>query len=187
MKAILAVLMISSLKVSSSTAQTIRTDGNVTGQVICYMIDAPDTFFVGSTEGIFRSSDKGGSWAAMSQRVTYVMSMTMSGARMLAGSHGGGIFMSTNSGESWEPVNNGLSKKNVLSLAVSGSNIVAGTRNGGIYLLENGKQNWTEMNDGIPPNADVYSLAEVGKTLYAGTQLGVFSSPADVVRWSKLP
>lgn len=95
--------------------------------------------------------------------------------------------MSSNSGQSWETVNNGLTKKNVLSLAVSGLNIVAGTRKGGVYLLENGKEGWREVDEGIPPDADVFSLSEVGKTLYAGTQLGIFSSQADLVSWSRLP
>lgn len=62
MKIVPALFMVFVLSESAAIAQLIRTDGNVTGQINCYMIDSPDTYYVGTAEGIFRSSDKGLNW-----------------------------------------------------------------------------------------------------------------------------
>lgn len=187
MKTALIFLMIFSLSESFSIAQTVQTDGTVTGQIICYLIDSPDNYYVGTTEGIFRSSDKGSSWVAVNLKVTNVRSLAMVRTTMFAGTDGGGVFVSTNSGENWKAAGDGMSNKNVLSLAAGDASVFAGTRNGGIFMTENGGESWKEISEGIPRNANIYALASVGRTLYAGSQLGVFSSPDAMVRWSILP
>ncbi|MDD3638388.1 MAG: hypothetical protein PHN50_12410, partial [Bacteroidales bacterium] len=42
----------------------------------------------------------------------------------------GGVFRSTDNGESWTAVNNGLTNKAIYALVMSGSNIFAGTGGG---------------------------------------------------------
>jgi len=52
---------------------------------------------------------------------------------VFAGTHGGGVFVTTNNGTSWTAVNGGLTDQVVLSLAVSGSTVLAGTNGGGVF------------------------------------------------------
>ena len=58
----------------------------------------------------------------------YVLSMSVMGNNIFAGTSGGGIFRSTNNGGSWTAVNDGLENLNTNSLAVSVNNIFAGRK-----------------------------------------------------------
>jgi hypothetical protein len=61
-----------------------------------------------------------------------ITSFAINGSNIIAGTNGNGVFLSTNNGTSWNPVNNGLISKDIQSLAVSGNNVFAGT---GLKLL----------------------------------------------------
>ncbi len=97
---------------------------------------------------------------------------------------GGGIFLSTNSGENWTAVNNGISPyASIYSLAVSGSNIFAGT-DYGVYLSANNGASWTGENTGLI-RAVVSALAVSGTNLFAGEQGGgVYLSTNNGTSWT---
>jgi hypothetical protein len=57
----------------------------------------------------------------------------MSGSAVFAGTYGGGVFLSTNNGTSWNSVDSGFATSNIQSLAVSGGAIFAGTDGEGIW------------------------------------------------------
>ena len=53
---------------------------------------------------------------------------------IFVGTQGGGIFRSTDSGETWTEVNNGLTDTNVRAMAInSAGDIFAGTWSGGVF------------------------------------------------------
>lgn len=52
---------------------------------------------------------------------------------IFAGSRGGGVYLSTNNGESWIQKNSGIKDTCVRALAISSNNIYAGTWDGGIF------------------------------------------------------
>jgi hypothetical protein len=62
-----------------------------------------------------------------------VWSFAVSGTNLFVSTYGGGVFLSTNNGKSWNEVNEGLTNLNVHCFAVSGINIFAGT-SGGLWL-----------------------------------------------------
>jgi photosystem II stability/assembly factor-like uncharacterized protein len=169
-------------------AQQIQTDRNVTGQVLCYAINSPDVYYIGTTDGIFRSSDQGKTWIALAQDLVdqAVPSINFSSANVFAATEGLGIIRSTNAGDQWAAANDGFINKYVLSLAIDGSRVYAGTSNGGVYMTENAGNSWLDVHEGLPKDANVYSLAVVGNVVYAGTQRGVFSSSSNTLKWSKL-
>ena len=90
------------------------------------------------------------------------------GTNLLAGTFGGGIFLTSNNGTSWTAVNGGLTNTVVWSLApdLSG-NLFAGT-NSGIFLSTNNGTSWTAVNSGLT-NTVVFALAVSGTNLFAGT------------------
>ena len=55
-----------------------------------------------------------------------VTCFTTIGANLFAGT-GGGVFLSSNNGTNWSPVNDGLWNTGISSLAVIGTNLFAGT------------------------------------------------------------
>ena len=90
----------------------------------------------------------------------------------LAGTYGGGVFVSINGGESWKPVNMGLSNKNIYSLIVSGTNVFAGTSDG-VFVSSNDGKSWSETNYGLT-NKYVYTLLLIMKIYWPGQMVEVF-------------
>src|SRR6266849_7519246 len=88
----------------------------------------------------------------------------------------GGVFKSANGGESWNPVNTGLSSSSVRALAIdplTPATLYAGT-SGGVFRSANGGGSWTAVNMGLT-TTDVRALAIdplTPATLYAGTNGG---------------
>ena len=143
-------------------------------------------------DGVFLSTDNGGSWRAVNTGLTSsdVQALAVIGTNLYAGTQsngtGGGVFLSTNNGTSWTAINNGLENTglsgyhSVSSFAISGTNLFAGCEpdiqgsylgsnvNSGVFLSTNNGTNWTAVNTGLPDTA-VYSLMVSGTNLFAGT------------------
>jgi hypothetical protein len=107
---------------------------------------------------------------------TDVYSLVVSDTNLFAGTYDG-IFLSTNNGENWTAVNNGLSSTYVSSLAVSGSTLFAGTNDGGVFLSTNNAASWIAVNSGLTKTF-VQSFAFSGTDLFAATAgKGVWKRP----------
>src|SRR3954471_5329745 len=65
-----------------------------------------------------------------------VNSFAIIDTNIFAGVNGGGIYLSTNNGSNWKPMNNGLTYLSTTALLISGTNIFAGTY-GGVFLSVN--------------------------------------------------
>ena len=89
--------------------------------------------------------------------------------------------MSTNNGNSWAAVTNGLTNNSgVWSLAISGNNIFAGG-NGGVYLSTNNGNSWVNKL----ASQGVYSFAISGSNIFAGTWgSGVYLSTNNGNSWT---
>jgi photosystem II stability/assembly factor-like uncharacterized protein len=72
--------------------------------------------FVGGAGGVYGSGDYGENWVEISHdmipTVLCALSTNPSG-HIFAGTYFGGVFRSTNNGDSWTPVNNGLDCGNI--------------------------------------------------------------------------
>ncbi len=79
-----------------------------------------------------------------------VTCFAQNGSNIFAGTVYGGVFLSTNNGNSWTAVNNGLSGLglDIYSIAINGNNIFLGTRQGA-YLSTNNGISWTAINNGL--------------------------------------
>ena len=78
-----------------------------------------------------------------------------------------GVYRSSNEGESWTAVNNGLVSKNVRALATSGSTILAGTLVSGIFRSTDNGQSWIAIG-GSPTSYLRFALAMNGNYIFAG-------------------
>ena len=104
------------------------------------------------------------------------------GSNIFAGTGGSGIYISSDNGVSWMPVNNGLTNFYVHSLAVKGSDIFAGT-NWGVFLSIDSGSSWNLINNGLT-NTFVNALLVNGTDLFAGTEGGVFMSSDNGNSWT---
>jgi photosystem II stability/assembly factor-like uncharacterized protein len=94
---------------------------------------------------------------------------------------GGGVFRSTDGGDSWAPANDGLTNTHVLALAASGTTLFAGT-DGGVFRSIDDGASWTPVS-GLSYTA-IPALAVSGTSLFAAAPGdGVFRSPDDGVSW----
>ena len=85
---------------------------------------------------------------------------------LFAGTSSGGVFLSTDNGTSWTPVNNGLWGSSVRSLAVSGTNLFAGTDGASVWRSTNNGVSWTHVNTGLT-GVVVTNLLAVGSNLFS--------------------
>ena len=77
--------------------------------------------------------------------------LTLQMMLLFAGTYRGGIYKSTNRGQSWTL--SGIPTAGIFSIAISPNyandgTVFAGTEGGGIYKSTNGGQSWTRLNNG---------------------------------------
>ena len=150
-------------------------------------------------DGIFLSSNNGGSWTAVNTGLPnpiIIWSLAVKGDTILAGSDGAGIFFSINNGNSWDTMNIGLpyidgAYYGIMALAVKGDTIFASTFSDGIFRSLNNGSSWDSINTGLTGTAHrlVNALAIKRDTIFAGTGTlyiggGVFISSNSDSSWT---
>lgn len=122
-----------------------------------------------------------------------------------AGTEGGGVFKSIDSGSSWTPVNRGLADLNVTTLAVAASDpdtlyAAAGVLPtvAGVFRSTDGGQSWTSASRGLPPPppfcgcGSLSSIAELAvhprnpDRVFAATSRGLYRTSDGGRRWFSL-
>ncbi|MCX6175477.1 MAG: T9SS type A sorting domain-containing protein [Ignavibacteriales bacterium] len=90
----------------------------------------------GTSSGVHVSVDGGGGWIDRNTGLInkeYVKAFTMKDNNLFAATFGGGVFLSTNFGITWNGVNTGLNEYDVSSLTVSDNFLYVGTYWGGVW------------------------------------------------------
>jgi photosystem II stability/assembly factor-like uncharacterized protein len=114
--------------------------GGLTDLYIVSLGAAPNgtTLLVGTTSGLFMSTNQGQNWARVDRGMpekTIVLSLLAAGNKLLAGTVNG-FYISDDNGLSWVVNNTGLLNPQVSALAVKGTLVLAGTRNSGVLLSQ---------------------------------------------------
>ena len=138
--------------------------GSVPSLVVINAAAGGNKIFAGTRNSIFLSTDGGMHWSPTGFDVSgnvwgQVLAAETSGmgsTRIFAGTFSAGIFVSTNDGNTWTAMNNGLSNTNVQSICIAGGRIFAGT-GGGVFVSTNGGALWSSANVGLS-NTDVYAV-----------------------------
>lgn len=159
------------------------------------MVNPRISSLANSTNYIFASSDMMGSgkvYRSLNNGINWEVSLNnvltntllVSGANIFAGSGGAGIYLSTNEGNNWTTINEGLSNLIVYALTSIGSNIFAGT-NGGVFKSTNNGANWILSNSGITNNS-IRSLGASGSYIFAGTTSNIYLSTDNGTTWNEV-
>lgn len=167
------------------------------------------TLYAGTSgSGVFKSTNGGNSWSAVSAglwtsfgmpgpdgepqiMVSRLAIAPSSSQTIYAGVSGGGVFKSTNGGNSWSAINNGLSDTSIYSLAIDPTNsqTIYAAVYGGLFKSSDGGTTWGAINNGfhsknvrflvIDPNSN--------QTIFAGTSDGgLFKSTTGGGSWSAI-
>ena len=163
----LLILLITSQANSVSAGTNIWTSYGPEGGIInALAIDpvTPSTLYAGTEGGVFKTTDGGANWSAVSTGLTHtnVLALALDPATpttLYAGTYGG-VFKSTDGGANWSAVNTGLTDNTVNILAIdptTPTTLYAGTGDG-IFKSTNGGGDWSAVNTGLA-ETDVEALA----------------------------
>jgi len=114
-----------------------------------------------------------------------INALTFSGADLLVGTRGGGVFRSTDNGTTWAALNSGLTDKEITAIAAKGAILMVGTGSGGVFVpSETDVDGWQPTNQGLS-NQKIRALAiKDNNTIFAGTEGGgVFRSTDGGMSW----
>src|ERR1700693_2047326 len=87
-------------------------------------------------------------WARNGPEGGYILALAVNPsepATLYAAAYGGGIYRSTDAGETWKAINDGVTDYFVRSLAVDPANpstVYAGSDNGGLFKSVDGGESW---------------------------------------------
>ncbi len=113
----------------------------------------------------------------------FVNCLAVKGSLVFAGTRSDGIFLTTNNGNNWNTVNNGLSVLNINMMSCDNIKIVAATVNGGLYISTNNGNVWNLSSNGMT-DANIVSVLVKGSAIFAGTyDHGVFRSTNNGTTW----
>jgi len=108
-----------------------------------------------------------------------IETLYFNGGTIYAGVYLGGIYKSTDNGNSWNFL--AFPGITVSSITSNGLALFAAT-NDGVYRSSNNGLNWQLVNSGLT-NQSVTSLAVLGSTVFAGTYGGLFKSTNNGQNW----
>lgn len=168
--------------------------GPGSGHVNALAVDptAPSTLYAGTSGGMFKSTNGGASWTAMSSgllptnRSVFALAVHPTTPTTIYAGLLGGIYKSTDGAGSWAATNIALpANSEVRGLAIDPTSptrlyastdgrIGAGTAGAGAFRSVDGGRTWSAFNDGLT-QTDVPSLAidpVLPGIIYAGTRNG---------------
>ncbi len=142
---------------------------------------------------VFRSNDNGISWIAVDSGLPEdkpdIVALASVGTNLFAGTNGEGVFLSTNYGQSWTGVNNGLvtfdlTGVNVSALGVNSTTLFAGTYSEGIFRSTDSGANWVHADSGLRANT-INAFGVIGQYLFVATNSnGIFRSDDNGNFWT---
>ncbi len=103
--------------------------------VKCLLLTGNYIYAGTDSAGIFRSGDSGITWSAMGINNTDINCIIDVNNYLVCGT-GRGVYYSSNFGNDWNYLNNGLDSQRVLSLMISGNYLFAGTEANAVWKLD---------------------------------------------------
>src|SRR5262249_42640587 len=121
--------------------------------------------------------------------------LTTPGGALFAGSTAHGVYISRDTGQTWQPANSGLSPNaniDTLFWEPVQQTLYASVDGKGLFASTNGGQSWMARGNGLPKRTFALILLSEGglvaatPTLYAGTENGLYASTDGGASWSEM-
>ena len=148
---------------------------------------AEGTVFIGSSNGLFKSTNNGKTWKQV-HTGGWVMKLVESNGVLLATSQGG-ILRSTDDGENWDLVISeggvGIAVECIKGgFAAITYNTESKTRR--VRTSYDGGRTWQPIDAGLPAQASIASIIQVGEYFFCGHPTGIFRSSDKGKTWKLL-
>lgn len=154
--------------------------------------DSSDNYFVGASDGVYKSIDFGNTWNQTLTQSTGINALAISPKQIIYAGSYRGVFCSSDKGKTWSSFGTGLTDKSVNCLAASRHSeyIFAGTGNytgiaeGKVFRTTDSSNIWSETSFGLV-NTYINALAfDSDDNIYAGTyNYGLFCSTNHGESW----
>ena len=163
----------SDLGLNTRAATSLVADPSTPGTL--YVATIPWRTF--SPPGLFRSTDSGTTWVQIWTATLSTIVVDPTTPKTIYAGGLAGIVKSTDGGQTFRPMNNGLTNQQVNALCIDArrpSRIYAATA-GGVFASSDAAASWQPLNDGLP-SANVTGIAidSTGNYLHATTSSSVF-------------
>jgi len=136
-----------------------------------------NTIYAGADNVIYTSTNGGNSWNKSSviySDADFVSSVIKHQNKIYAATYNYGVFVSSDEGNSWDEINNGLTglgSKTITDLIVRGDSLYAATSGSGIFVMNiSNPDTWHHFSNGLGWNIsyNVFSLIMIDNILFAG-------------------
>lgn len=143
--------------------------GLVNTEINALAISGPD-ILAGTDGGMYFSGDGAFTWNPVN---TGLLIQTMSTIipvdnGIMSGTYTNGMYHSTDLGQNWKQINNGLGSKLIYAMATDGMTVYCGTDDG-MYISRDMGKSWLSRRSGSPYIWEPYSIVIQGSKIYAGT------------------
>lgn len=141
-------------------------------------------------QGVTKTTDDGltitSAGYGLFERAAYVRALAIKNSKVFAAGIGG-VYCSSDSGQSWFPAKNGLDTLDILSLCVKEDSLFAGTYGHGVFLSIDDGQSWVPRNTGME-DTYIWSIIRQGNDLYAAAadNRGAYRSSDGGRKWVKI-
>ncbi len=147
------------------------------------------SFLAGTDVGIFMSRDQGQAWQAstgVARSSGRVVAFATLGGKIYAGTDRSGILESFDEGLTWA-VNRSFASENVRSILGHQGKLYVGKDADGVLRSSDHGRSWDRLDHGFPQNAQVFALAALQETLFAGLySKGLYRWDEPGRRWRKV-
>jgi hypothetical protein len=159
--------------------------GNYTGNVLPFA--EIDSVLIAGTygSGVYYT-DNGINWSYSTNGMTdnKILSLTVNGNYVFAGSENGGVYRSSDKGINWIPANNGLTSFEIHTICSNAGNVYAGT-NTGVYMTQDNGTIWTKISSTAVGNI-IYAVTAYNNKIIATSVNGVFITSNGGINWNNI-
>ncbi|KAF0239162.1 MAG: glycosyl hydrolase, partial [bacterium] len=183
----------------------IRTGINQSDDVIFYApveLDniKPNTLYFG-TFRLYRTTDRGDSWTAISGRLTKqtrraisAIGVVSGGSTVYTGSSDGAVFVTKDNGATFQDVTDNLPERYISDVVPDPKDpntvyvSLSGFRSGHVFKSTTGGGSWQNINGNLPDvPANALAINPVDpKNIFVGTDLGLFETIDGGVNWNRV-
>ena len=170
-----------------------QTNGPYGGTITALHATPEGTLFAGTEIGIFRSADSGKTWTPANEGLRVspdnilpdILVLTQEGNTLYACTNGG-LFYSTNGGDSWQQLTPFQDEFGISGVAIIDDTLYIGriSQESVFFSNDNGKS-WEQIDSGLT-DRDGPRLFAIGTTLFAQMRHHVFRLKAGEDSWTKL-
>ena len=168
------------------------------GGNVLKIVEKNNTLIAATFAGIFRSTDNGDTWTrsitGMPENISLYNLVTTPAYIYTTGGSPSELYRSSDNGITWQKIPINLSNIEITEFYSIGEDIYLGCNGGGVARSINGGATFQYVNTGFQGSTGVNSFAKIGSYLFAGvysmqagdTFTGVYRSPLDTIRWTKV-